>query len=119
MVIQNSERYKEYFALGKDLGASHIEPMNADLKKDDYRYDLMTSITVGIAILAEWRYHMGKDSWRSAIGGYGEGYTGGSTFEILYYRDVLAIEAGFPPSYENGDQYMGEMYDENGKRLQW
>ena len=46
-----------------------------------------------------------------AVGSYGEGIGSAASYEVLYYRDLLALANGDAP------WYMGDLYDIDGKNL--
>lgn len=93
----------------------YAENSNVDLLLNDYDgvYNPYTNIYVGVAAHAEWMKMLNtaetKD-YQALIGKYGNGKTSQATYEILFYRDSLAVLIG------EGTWYVDDLYTESGER---
>ena len=117
------DEYSDMRALAEKLGADFSQ-----------KNDFLANATVGMCAYMEWQsYSFGADI-SQVVNHYGDGSTveenyyyvngekkylpsidwvlSSSTIEILYYRDLLALEAGIEP------WYIGKLYDKDGNRLE-
>jgi len=94
----------------------YAENNGVDLLLTNYDgvYDAFTNIYVGISAHSVWKDILDTQEtkdYQALVGKYGNGKESRATYEILFYRDSLALLTG------EETWYVGDLYTERGEKM--